>query len=273
MPPNINDKTIYAKELNKRLWMVAGEGVVFLSLLVLGITKIRGAFFREVELARQQKNFLLSITHEFKSPLAAVKLNLQTLQKRVLESHQREEVIRKALVETDRINLLIENTLLASRLESHNYDLYYEELNFSEFVQSTVTDFIERQDHDHLIEFEITKEIYLKGDKLALTSLINNLLENAEKYSPTGTSIKVHLIKKSNEIIFCVCDQGNGIPLNEYDKIFQKFYRIGNEETRRTKGTGLGLFIVQHVAGLHKSKVTLKQNRPKGTIFEIHFHS
>ena len=266
-----HEKILYTSELKKRFYMVFGEGAVFISLLVLGISKIRGAFFREVELARQQKNFLLYITHEFKSPLAAVKLNLQTLQKRMLEPIQREEIIRKALVETDRIHLLVENTLLAARLESHNYELYFEEINFSDFIHITVSDYIERQDHDHIITHEICPGIHLQGDKLALTSLIYNLLENAEKYSPLGSNIHINLFKKGNDAFLLIKDEGNGIPPNEYSRIFEKFYRIGNEETRRTKGTGLGLFIVQHIAGLHKSKINVSQNVPKGTIFEIRF--
>lgn len=266
---DVSEHSAYTKDLKKRLYMVFGEGGVFLGLLIFGISKIRSAFFREVELARQQKNFLLSITHEFKSPLAAVKLNLQTLQKRVLEPYQREEVIRKALVETDRINLLVENTLLAARLESHNYDLYFEEFNFSDFVHTTVSDFIERQDHDHAFLHDITPGIHVKGDKVALTSLINNLIENAEKYSPNGTTIHIDLLKSGHDAIILVKDEGTGIPLNEYTRIFEKFYRIGNEETRKTKGTGLGLFIVQHIAGLHKGKITVRPNIPVGTVFQF----
>ncbi len=260
----------FENELHKRWMMVAGEGAVFLSLLLFGIYKTKNAFKREFALARQQKNFLLSITHEFKSPLAAVKLNLQTLQKRKLEPEQKEHVIRKALLETERINLLIENALIASRLESRNYEYYFEAFNFSHFLKDAVNDFIDRQDHEHKISHEIAAGIQINGDKLALISLIYNLLENAEKYSPSESEIKVSLIKDgAKEAILTISDKGNGIPEHERNKIFEKFYRMGNEDTRKTKGTGLGLFIAQHVVSLHKGTIQAKDNFPMGTIFEI----
>lgn len=263
----------YYAELKHRWMMVFGEGIVFLGLLIFGIYRIRTSFFREVALARQQKNFLLSITHEFKSPLAAIKLNLQTIQKRLLAPEQRDEVLRKALIETERIHILVENALMASRLESHNYDLYFEKINLSDFVHSTVSDFIERQDHEFNIQHTITPGIYINGDRLSLTSVMNNLLENAEKYSPPGTNIQVNLSRSNNDAVITISDEGIGIPHGEELKIFDKFYRIGNEETRKTKGTGLGLFIVQHVTHLHKGKVEVKNNKPKGSIFEIRLHA
>ncbi len=260
----------YEKELHKRWMMVAGEGIVFLSLLLFGIQKTKNAFKREFALAKQQKNFLLSITHEFKSPLAAVKLNLQTLQKRKLEPEQKDHVIRKALLETERIHLLIENALIASRLESHNYEYYFEPIDLSHFLKDAVNEFIDRQDHEHIISHNIELGIAISGDKMALISLIYNLLENAEKYSPADTEIKVSLKKENaKEAVLRISDEGNGIPESERQKVFEKFYRMGNEDTRKTKGTGLGLFIVQHVVTLHKGSIQVKSNQPSGAIFEI----
>jgi signal transduction histidine kinase len=266
-------KKEFDNKLFKKKLMVAGEGLIFFALLLLGIYRTKKAFAQEFALAKQQKNFLLSITHEFKSPLAAVKLNLQTLQKRSLEPHQKEDVIRKALIETDRIHLLVENALMASRLESSNYDIHFEEIDFSKFVRNLVTDFIERYDHDHTVTFDIDPNISFKGDSLALTSMINNLLENAEKYSPPNTTITLTLKTMESDIILSVFDQGNGIQGSDKEKIFNKFYRIGNEDTRKTKGTGLGLFIVSHVVAIHKGKVQVLNNLPNGSIFEIKFQA
>jgi signal transduction histidine kinase len=266
----VAEKAAFYKSLKSRWAMVLGEGVVFMTLLIIGINKTKNAFKKEFALAKQQKNFLLSITHEFKSPLAAVKLNLQTLQKRKLESPQKEEIIRRALLETERIHLLIENALMASRLESHNYEHYFEEINLSSFLRGTIDDYIDRQDHEFILNHDLEDSIYIKGDKFALTSLIYNLIENAEKYSEKGTKIEIELKSISNkESQILVKDQGYGIPADEKVKVFEKFYRIGNEDTRKTKGTGLGLFIVQHVVNLHKGKIIIKDNIPQGTVFEI----
>lgn len=261
------------KDLRKRILMVTGEGIVFLGLLIFGIYKTRESFHKQFRLARQQKNFLLSITHEFKSPLAAVKLNLQTMQKRQLEPDVRGEMIRRSLMETERIHLLVENALFAARLESDNFDLHLEKTDFSAFINQTVQEYKQRHDQCHEIDSRISPALFIKGDTLALSSLLCNLIENAEKYSPEGTKIEIALNRQQQEIILTVSDEGVGIAEEERHRIFEKFYRIGNEDTRNTKGTGLGLFIVKQVAELHKAGLRVKNNTPKGTVFELRFPS
>jgi len=272
----INDTALLEKRqtefnalLKKRWAMVAGEGAVFLSLLIFGIYRTKRAFNQEFELAQQQKNFLLSITHEFKSPLAAIKLSLQTIEKRTLEENQKKEIITRALNETDRINLLIENALFASRLESQNSDYHFEEFNLSSFIAELVENYRTRIFSDSNIELLIEKNIHFKGDKLAITSLVYNLLENAEKYSTNPAQIVVELKRLSNNIELNFSDYGFGIEMNERNKVFEKFYRVGNEETRRTKGTGLGLYIVKKVVNMHRGTIDIKSNNPTGTIFSI----
>jgi signal transduction histidine kinase len=262
-------QTEYDELLKKRWAMVAGEGAVFLSLLIFGIYRTKRAFNQEFELAQQQKNFLLSITHEFKSPLAAIKLSLQTIEKRTLEENQKKEIITRALNETDRINLLIENALFASRLESQNSDYHFEEFNMSSFLAELVENYRTRIFSDSNIELLIENNIDFKGDKLAITSLVYNLLENAEKYSTNPAQIVVELKKSSNNIELNFSDYGFGIEVSERNKVFEKFYRVGNEETRRTKGTGLGLYIVKKVVNMHRGAIDIKSNNPTGTIFSI----
>lgn len=266
-----NAKKMYDKKLHQRWSMVLGEGGVFLSLLLFGIYRTNLAFKREVELSRQQKNFLLSVTHEFKSPLAAVKLNLQTLQKHHLDESKQKEVLSKAVIETDRINTLVENVLLATRIDGHSDQLMLEDLHFSDFVHKTVSDHIERMERNHNIVHQITPGIHIKGDSLSLSSLLINLLENAEKYSSPEGLIEVGLTRNSQSAILIVRDQGIGIPDKEKNKIFEKFYRVGNEETRRTKGTGLGLYIAKHIVNMHKGKIEVRNNHPTGAVFEIRF--
>ena len=262
-------KKLYEKKLHQRWSMVLGEGGVFLSLLLFGIYRTNLAFRREVELSRQQKNFLLSVTHEFKSPLAAVKLNLQTLQKHQLDPARQKEVLSKAIIETDRIDSLVENVLLATRIDGHSNQLFYEDLHLSDFVHKTVSDHIERTQRNHNIIHSITPGIHIKGDRLALSSLLINLLENAEKYSAEEASIEVEVSRNSHEAILKVSDQGIGITDKEKNKIFTKFYRVGNEDTRKTKGTGLGLYIAKHIVNMHKGKIDVHDNHPTGTVFEI----
>lgn len=260
----------YNQTLEKKWAMILGEGAVFLSLLLFGIYLTRKSMSHEFRLARQQKNFLLSVTHEFKSPLAAVKLNLQTLLRRDLDRSKHELLLRRALSETDRINLLVENALLAARFENHSYELYVEKINFSDFTEDVFADFQTRQDGNHRLQKEIDKNIFIKGDQLALHSIINNLLENAEKYSPENTTVTLRLKRSGNEALLTIADEGAGIPAGERTRVFQKFYRLGNEDTRRTKGTGLGLYIVSTLVNLHQGRVQIKANEPKGSLFEVY---
>ncbi len=266
-----NEHTIFIKKLHVRWMMVAGEGAVFLTLLVIGINQTRKAFKKEVLLAKQQKNFLLSITHEFKSPLAAVKLSLQTLLKHDLEKGKKNAIIQRSLNETERINNLIENALLAAQIESHTIQFQKEEFNLSELLRNTIEDKAEQYNLTHEISSDIPDNIYMKGDSLAISSMILNLIENAEKYSPKNSKTHLELLMRENHIVIRVSDNGAGIPDVEKENIFEKFYRVGNEETRNTKGTGLGLYIVKQVAMIHNGKVFVKNNIPEGTVFEVIF--
>lgn len=259
----------FEEELEKRMLMVAGEGTVFLALLIFGITRIRSAFYKEIALSRQQRNFILSVTHEFKSPLAAIKLSLQTMQKRELDKVQKETILRRSLSETERIHALVDNVLLAAQLDSSTPSVQLERMDFSTFIKDTVTAYTERPEQRHRIDYKVDSDIHIRGDDRALTSLLFNLIENAEKYSPEGTLIQVSLTGSVTAAKLMVSDQGSGIPEKERERVFEKFYRVGNEDTRQTKGTGLGLFIVRHIVQQHKGQIRIRNNEPSGTIFEI----
>lgn len=266
-----NEKITMNQELQQKIRMVYGEGFVFLVLLVFGMYKIRHAFYTEFALARQQKNFLLSITHEFKSPLAAIKLNLQTLQKRGLNLNtgQTEEILYRSLIETDRIHELVENVLLAARLENQGYEIIPEEIPLSDLLVELVEHHKLRQNRLHRFRTQLAAGVVVSGDRLALSSLFNNLIENAEKYAPEGTEINLSLTTGQGEAIITLEDQGPGIPEGERSNIFKKFYRIGNEDTRKTKGTGLGLYIAHHIVTLHSGKITVRSGPAAGSVFEV----
>ena len=116
---------------------------------------------------------------------------------------------------------------------------------------------------------EIEKDIYIYGDRFSFSSVIYNLIENAIKYSAADAEITVALTGDEKNAYLSVKDTGIGIPGTEKSRIFERFYRIGTEETRKTKGTGLGLFIVKHVVEMHKGSIQVKNNSPKGSIFEV----
>lgn len=253
------------KKQHSRMAMIIGEGSVFLILLGIGIYRVKKSFEKETQLASQQKNFMLSVTHELKTPLAAVKLNLQTLEKRELDKEKQRELIQTCLKETDRLNQLIENVLLAARAENAELRFTSEKINLAEFIETHLGSVF----RDPRIVIQLEKEIYASTDRIALASILTNLVENALKYSEENVIIKLFL--KDKIPVIEVADTGPGIPSSEKENIFKKFYRIGNEETRRTKGTGLGLFIVKFLT--EKTGITLQvtDNSPKGSVFRLIF--
>ncbi|MBS1764462.1 MAG: two-component sensor histidine kinase [Bacteroidetes bacterium] len=266
----ISEITNLKKKLKEKYLMVAGEGIVFLSLLGLGIYQARKAYMKEFQVAQQQKNFMMSITHEFKSPIAGIRLSVETLLKREMEREKQITVLTRALNETDRINFLVENILTATRIEAANLELHLTDIDLSK----TVTDCIQvlkTSEGKHPISGTIDPDIHISADKNAIISLLMNLVENAEKYTPEQTPIDIKLSRINNDIFLQVCDQGPGIPDSEKRKIFEKFYRIGNEETRSSKGTGLGLYICRFITLKHKATIAVKDNYPQGSIFEIKF--
>jgi K+-sensing histidine kinase KdpD len=256
--------------LKKKKIMIVGEGFVFLTLLGWGMIQTRKSFKKETQLAQQQKNFLLSVTHELKSPIASVKLLLQTLIKRDLPKEKQLELISRAENEASRLNQMVENILIATQIENHIFSINANEINLSELLIYI----IEQQQTIHpniIFQQEIQPNMRLNCDELAMKSIVLNLLENALKYSTREPEIKIQLLTDQNYVILKICDQGIGISDEEKNLVFNKFYRSGNEETRKTKGTGLGLFIVKYLVNQHLGKITIYNNHPKGSIFEVKF--
>jgi signal transduction histidine kinase len=253
-----------------RIYMIAGEGTVFLLLLLFGIYKIRQAYERETQLVQQQKNFLLSVTHELKTPIAAAKLQLQTLLKHQnLDPEKQKQLLNSALSETNRLNRLIEDVLLANQAENNNLSINPERINLSELVKDTVSNYFSDKLVSGEVKLNIQENLYANADKLFFPSVIINLVENAIKYSFDKTEVIVSLEKQNDQTVLFVKDHGSGIPSEEKEKIFEKFYRIGSEDTRKSKGTGLGLYIVKKITDAHQAKIQVLNNEPKGSIFKI----
>lgn len=256
----------------QRMAMVVGEGSVFLFLLGVGAYFIHHSIKKEDKLIEQQQNFLLSVTHELKSPLAAIKLSLQTLVKRDLPKETQQSLLNNSLKDIERLDALVENMLLATRIENRSYSYPKERLNFSELV-TKISDRLQVHScgEEQIIKTAIQPNIYLEGDSFTLSSVVNNLVENAVKYSGPCAEVGVSLCQNDGRPVLVVSDKGPGISDEEKMLIFDKFYRVGAEKTRKAKGTGLGLFIVKEVLQQHDADVVVKDNVPQGTIFEVTF--
>lgn len=251
--------------------MVLGEGGVFMIILTIGFYITFRGLKKEMKFSQQQRNFLLSITHELKTPIAAIKLYLQTIQKRNPEEDKRKEMLGKSLQENERLSTLVENILTVTKMEDEAYPLNKEHFDLSEFIEEIGLKVMETQRKFLDFEFIIQPEVKFNGDRNAMHMVLINLISNAVKYSPEGGNITISLFHKEGETAFSIADEGPGIPKEEKDEIFKKFYRVGNESTRTNKGTGLGLFIVKQITQMHGGRAFVRRNKPKGSIFVCSF--
>lgn len=247
-----------------------GEGVSFMAVILVGAFFIFRSTRRRIKFAQQQQNFMMAITHELKTPIAVTQLNLETLQKRKLDEVKQAEMIANAAFEVNRLNMLCNNILWAAQLEDDNFSNIKEEINLSEVVFSCTND-IEKRLAKNKLKIFVQDNIYLKSDELMMQILVSNLIENALKYSPKEKAVTIELQQINNSILLVVKDEGPGVAENEKKKIFEKFYRTGNETTRKTKGTGLGLFLCKKICDKHKALISVTNNNPCGSIFTVKF--
>ena len=252
----------------KQEWMILGEASIFISSLIFGIWLINRGHKIEVSAEQQTRNFLLSITHELKTPLASIKLTLETMLKRDLKKESRDTLSGNAVKEIDRLNNLVNDLLLAAKVETF-YQPHKENFDVEELLSDIIHDFEDRHE-DLKVDFvKPDKAVFILGEKQGLASAFENLLENARKYSFDDVKINVMLASKDNKVFVSFADKGIGIVDADKKKVFEKFYRVGSEDTRKAKGTGLGLYIVNEVIKAHNGKIAISDNQPKGTVFKI----
>lgn len=273
---SVDDPTLLASEEYQALleehtgnyWQVIGEGLVFLLTLFLGLFLLNKSFQRVFEYRLQQKNFLLSITHELRSPIASTKLMLQTFKRRELDRAQQVDLVDTALVETNRLDKLVSDMLLAVRMEA-DYDPVYERTDVHKLFENIIK--IMRIKFPK-IEWKIDAELIEKEvivDKTGVASIITNLLENAAKYSKKEGLVRVIYKEYKDRLLIKVADNGIGISDIEKKKVFNRFYRVGDEAVRKSKGTGLGLYLVKKLVDTYDGSIMIHDNAPKGTIFDV----
>lgn len=255
-------------QLSKRIGMVIGEGAVFLVILAFGIYRIKKSISKELAFQQQQHNFLLTVTHELKTPIAALKLYIQTLKKHNLPEDKKEHILSGALEENERLSLLIENILNATKAENNSFAVQKQNTDLVGLIHSIKERYQSRY-HSELIHFQGPKELFANIDQNMLDTMVTNLLENAIKYGGLQLQITIELEKLDRFVAIKVADQGPGIAATERTKIFEKFYRIGAEETRKQAGSGLGLYIVAEYARLHNGQIRCFENTPSGCVFEL----
>lgn len=247
-------------------------GCLLLSIVLVGTVFFFVLYQRQDHLLRQQRNFVSSVTHEFRSPLSSLKLSFDTLLTKTLTDDVKQKFVRIVHSDIDRLSMLVEKILVSGKLDKGLFD--YSRIKDSFTVKQLLDDILEKYDPDRAERVKVTmdQDIPIVGPKIAYEMIVGNVIENALKYSPAGSEIMVeaqrHLF---NRMSISVRDKGYGISRKEQKKVFQMFYRGGVSEQRAIKGTGLGLFIVKSTLQKLGGKVKVERNGQQGTTIKMTF--
>ena len=262
--------------LNWREGIKVFLGVIFFGAIITGLVLNTIFLVREIRRNEQHDSFINAVTHELKTPIASIRLYLETLQRREVDDAQRRDFYQLMLVDTERLMGTVEQVLKAGALAQKKAKAQRVPVDFNTLVRECVE--LARARHhlppENLDYREALPEaasagghVHVLGDPDELHTAVINLLDNAVKYSPDGVHIAVELTAPDEDhVVLRVRDRGVGIAQNELKRIFKRFYRVRQRGRLRVKGTGLGLFIVRAIARNHGGRVFAEsEGAGKGT--------
>jgi len=265
-----NEQLKFAEDFRERkIAQYTGEGLIFLLLILVGALFVYRAARKQLQLGQQQQNFMMAVTHELKTPIAAARLNIETLQKRHLDAHKQQMLLQRTLAETERLNDLTNNILLASRFETQSPQGQHSRFDFAGLVADVVKQYQQRYPATPVKLLLPKIELPVEADDVLLRLLVSNLLDNAYKYAGKQQLLEVSLEETAGKACLQIKDNGPGIPASEKRKVFEKFYRMGDELTRSARGTGLGLYLCKRIAESAGGSIVMKDNLPQGAIAEV----
>jgi two-component system, OmpR family, sensor histidine kinase SenX3 len=262
----VRNDAVAALELedSRRTTRYFWEGGFFLAVLIGGMTVLTRTIRHDAELRRRQQNFLAAVSHEFKSPLASVRLAAETLLLRAQEPDSR-RLGQRILEDGERLLRMVDNLLETSRLEESRTTLAATLVKLKPIVDASVAEVAERARlGDIAVSVEVPEDLTLRADPAALESVLRNLLDNAIKACGAGDGhrITVAADERDGLIELAVSDDGVGFPPEDAGMIFEKFYRLGDELRRSTPGTGLGLYIVKRLVELSDARIVASSEGP-----------
>jgi len=259
-------------------FLTSRRGIYFFMFLLIGGILIFGSILtvrtvsRELELARMKSDFVSTISHEFKSPLTSIRQLAEMLQSGRIPSDERRQKYYDVLVEqSERLSLLTENVLNFARIEEGKKEFRFELVDIKAMFKDIVSPIQERVSHDGF-ELELKMESSLpsiQADSDSINQAVTNLIDNAIKYSGEKKRVIVRVFVEDNTLAISVRDFGVGVEKEELNRVFDRFYRGGDELTRTIKGSGLGLTLVKQIVEAHKGTVTVKSTKGQGSIFTI----
>jgi signal transduction histidine kinase len=247
--------------LNWREGVLLFFGVIFFALIIAGMIVNTSFLVRELRRSEQHDSFINAVTHELKTPVASIRLHLETLQRRELPEAQKHEFYRVMLSDTDRLTETVEQVLRAGRAGDKRAGREKSAVDFRQLVRECM-DAARTRHHLPLEAIRYEEEsanesaIRVLGSDEDLRTAVFNVLDNAIKYSGEAVDVRVRLnMPDEKRILLSVQDRGVGIPADDLKTIFKRFYRVNDRSRARVKGTGLGLFIVKSIAQKHGGRV------------------
>jgi len=259
--------------LNLREVALMVFGIIFFALIITGLVLNTIFLMREIRRNEQQDAFLNAMTHELKTPIASIKLYLETLKTRDVAPERRKEFYDVMLADSNRLLGTVEQVLQASRTKEKHRLLNLSEIRLNDLLAESVR-FIESRYHLSEAAIKLTpsaEDVIVVGDRAELDTVFTNLLDNAVKYSGDDPRVSVR-IKNSNEkrVEVLIRDSGIGLKASELKRVFRRFYRVTNDSTQKAKGTGLGLSIVEAIVKRHGGRIWAEsKGEGKGTTFIV----
>ena len=250
-------------------WLVLAEGLILLVAILVGVYVIFVFWSKQSALLQEQKAFIAQVSHELKSPVASIRLHLETLKLRRPDPEQISKSLAIMLDETERLNLLVTNLLTANRLEYRRFNLTLRPCDMSVFTRNYFTEAKSLVGPEGELSLDITDDLCAQLDKESFEIVYRNLLENAIHYANGPPLLKVSLKPDGNWCHLTFSDKGKGLEKKDLKKIFRMFYRV-RHSGEKVRGTGLGLFISNLMVKRHKGKIWAESGGlHQGTTFHI----
>ncbi len=248
-------------------------GIIFFALIITGMVLNTIFLVREIRRNEQQDAFLNAMTHELKTPIASIKLYLETLKTRDVAEAKKREFYDVMLADSNRLLATVEQVLQASRTREKNRLLNISEIELNDLLEDSIKIMNTRHNlNENAIKFsESAEDITISGDRAELQTVFTNLLDNAVKYSGEQTRISVR-IKNTNDkrVEIFIKDSGIGLEPAQLKRIFKRFYRVTSPTMQEKKGTGLGLAIVQSIIKKHGGRIWAdSKGEGKGSVFIV----
>ncbi len=251
-------------------WALLAVGSVFLVLVLVGVVLYLALSIKSINLSRRQSNFVDSVTHELKSPIASLKLCVQTLTKHQLTQPQQTDFLRYMLEDLQRLDNLIDHLLDTARLDQNPAESGFENVDLADLLARCVQTTCQRRRLPPETIATNLQPAVIRARPLDLEVIFRNLIDNAAKYAGPTPQVGVDLIATADRLRVQISDNGPGIPDKLRRKIFSRFVRLGSELERAKPGTGLGLYIVRTlVKRMHGHVTVASRNPPPGTVFEV----